>query len=221
MLINILYKLFTFKSFLVVVVPTLVVIIIRLLLIKYGFDISDLVNNFYTCSVSLLLLNLIRFIIRGVMENFTMPIYLLYDNPNSNSLGEGSTSSNAPSGSNQNPDQNSNQNQNPNQNQNQNSNQNVGQPIYYGNGFSFDGQVYTINDPTNVRNRGFLDPITMRPFNMSYQPYATNLSNAMAHAVQNNNPTQGMDPSIYGYNATRFYSEFMRYTYPNRDPNQY
>ena len=70
-------------------------------------------------------------------------------------------------------------------------------------------------------NRGFLDPITMRPFNMSYQPYATNLSNAMGHAVQGGNPTRGMDSSIYGHNATRFYSEFMQYTYPNRDSNQY
>jgi len=46
---------------------------------------------------------------------------------------------------------------------------------------------------------------------MSYQPYATNLSNAMAHAVQNGNATQGINPSIYGYNTTRFYSEFMGY----------
>ena len=30
-----------------------------------------------------------------------------------------------------------------------------------------------------------------------------------------------MDPTIYGNNATRFYEEFMRYTYPNRDPNSY
>ena len=56
---------------------------------------------------------------------------------------------------------------------------------------------------------------------MSYQPYARNLSNAMAHAVQDGNLTQGIEPSIYGHNATRFYSEFMAYTYPNRDRNQY
>jgi len=202
---NIFCKIFTFKGFLTVVVPTLVVIIIRLFLIKYGFDLSDFINNFYTCSITLLLLNLIRFIVRTIMENFTMPVYLLYDNPNT--LGEGSVNSNTQGESNSNP--------------NSNPTQNVGQPVYYGNGFSFDGREYTINDPTNVRNRGFLDPITMRPFNMSYQPYATNLANAMAHAVQNNNPTQAMYPSIYGYNAVRFYSEFMKYTYPDRDPNQY
>jgi hypothetical protein len=218
---NIFYKVFTFKGFLIVVVPTLVVIIIRLFLIKYGFDISDFINNFYTCSISLFLLNLIRFFVRAMMEKFTMPIYLLCDNPNS--LGEGSANSSSLGGNNLNPNPNANPNPNPNPNLNANANppQNVGQPIYYGNGFSFDGRVYTINDPTNVRNRGFLDPITTRPFNMSYQPYATNLANAMAHAVQNNNPTQGMDPSIYGYNTARFYSEFMGYTYPNRDPNQY
>jgi hypothetical protein len=196
-------------GFLIVVIPTLVVIIIRLFLIRYGFDISDFINNFYICSISLFLLNLIRFIVRAMVEKFTIPIYLLYDNPNS--LGEGSANSN-PSGGN---------NPNSNSNPSQNVGQPVGQPVYYGNGFSFDGRVYTINDPTNVMNRGFLDPITTRPFNMSYQPYARNLANAMAHAVQNNNPTQGMDASLYGYNAARFYSEFMGYTYPNRDPNQY
>jgi hypothetical protein len=205
MMMNVFHKFFTLRGFLVVLVPTLVVIIIRLLLIKYGFDISDFINNFYICSISLFLLNLIRFIVRAMVEKFTIPIYLLYDNYNP--LGEGSA--------------NPNPNPNPNPNANPNPPQNVGQAIFYGNGFSFDGRVYTINDPTNVMNRGFLDPITMRPFNMSYQPYATNLSNAMAHAVQNGNPTKGIDPSIYGYNATRFYSEFMRYTYPNRDPNQY
>ena len=208
---NVLYKIFTLRGFLVIVIPTLVVITIKLFLIKYGFDISDFINNFYTCSIFLFLLNVIRFVVRIIMENFTIPIFSFCDNANAV---EGS-SANISGGSNPNPTQ------NPNQNPNQNPPQNVGQPIYYGNGFSFDGRVYTINDPTNVTNRGFLDPITMRPFNMSYQPYARNLSNAMAHAVQNNNPTQAMDPSIYGNNATRFYGEFMRYTYPNRDPNSY
>lgn len=192
---NVLYKIFTLRGFLVIVIPTLVVITIKLFLIKYGFDISDFINNFYTCSIFLFLLNVIRFVVRIIMENFTIPIFSFCDNANAV---EGS-SANISGGSNPNPTQ------NPNQNPNQNPPQNVGQPIYYGNGFSFDGRVYTINDPTNVTNRGFLDPITMRPFNMSYQPYARNLSNAMAHAVQNNNPTQAMDPSIYGNNATRFY----------------
>lgn len=210
-MMNVLYKIFTLRGFLVIVIPTLVVITIKLFLIKYGFDISDFINNFYTCSIFLFLLNVIRFVVRIIMENFTIPIFSFCDNANAV---EGS-SANISGGSNPNPTQ------NPNQNPNQNPPQNVGQPIYYGNGFSFDGRVYTINDPTNVTNRGFLDPITMRPFNMSYQPYARNLSNAMAHAVQNNNPTQAMDPSIYGNNATRFYGEFMRYTYPNRDPNSY
>jgi hypothetical protein len=195
---NIIKRIFTIRGFLIIVAPALVVIIIKLLLIKYGFDISDFINNFYICSMSLLLLNLIRFIVRDIVEKFTIPTYLFFDNPNSNP----------------------NPNIDPNAGSNANPPQNVG-AIYYGNGFSYDGRVYTINDPTNVMNRGFLDPITMRPFNMSYQPYATNLSNAMAHAVQGGNPTMGMDSSIYGHNATRFYSEFMQYTYPNRDRNQY
>src|SRR5271167_242048 len=140
------------------------------------------------------------------MENFTLPTYLFYNNSNPNPLG-GRNSGNDNSSS--------------NPNSNSGISENVNQPIYYGNGFSYDGRVYTINDPTNVMNRGFLDPITMRPFNMSYQPYATNLSNAMAHAVKDGNPTMTMDSSIYGHNASRFYSEFMQYTYPNRDRNQY
>lgn len=204
---NVLYKFFTLRGFLVIVIPTLVVIIIKLFLIKYGFDISDFINNFYTCSIFLFLLNIIRFVVRTMMENFTIPIFSLCDNANAVKGSSANLSGES--------------NKNPNSNPNPNPPQNVGQPIFCGNGFSFDGRVYTINDPTNVINRGFLDPITMRPFNMSYQPYARNLSNAMAHAVQNNNPTQAMDPAIYGNNATRFYGEFMRYTYPNRDPNSY
>ena len=214
---NVLYKFFTLRGFLVIVIPTLVVLIIKLFLIKYGFDISDFINNFYTCSIFLFLLNLIRFVVRTMMENFTLPIFSFCGNANTV---QGS-SANLSGGSNPNPNTNPNTNPNPNPNQNPNPPQNVGQPIYDGNGFSFDGRVYTINDPTNVTNRGFLDTITMRPFNMSYLSYVRNLSNAMAHAVQNNNPTQAMDPSIYGNNATRFYGEFMRYTYPNRDPNSY
>ena len=202
-MMNILHRLFTFRAFLLIGVPTLVVIVIRLLLIKCGFDISDFVSNFYTCSITLFLLNLIRFVVRTIMEKYTMSIYLNFDNPNPLEGG------------------NINPNPNPPQNVGQpNPPQNVGQPIFYGNGFSFDGRIYTIDDPTNVRNRGFLDPITMRPFN-SYQPYATNLSNAMAHAVQGAQPTQGMNPSVYDHNAIIFYEEYMRYTYPNRHPSQY
>jgi len=140
------------------------------------------------------------------MENFTLPTYLFYNNSNPNPLG-GRNSGNDNSSS--------------NPNSNSGISENVNQPIYYGNGFSFDGRVYTINDPSNVKNRGFLDPITMKPFNMSYQPYAKNLSNAMEHVVQGHNPTQWMDTSIYGHNAARFYLEFMRYTYTNREPYQY
>src|ERR1700723_3699685 len=151
MIMNILYKFFTFRAFLIVAVPTLVVILLRLFLIKCGFDISDFVNNFYTCSIFLFLLNLIRFIVRDILEKFSLPTYLFYDNPNS--LGEGSSNSN--------PDSNTNQDSNPNSDANVNPNlsQNVDQPVFYGNGFSYDGRVYTINDPTNVMNRGFLDPI--------------------------------------------------------------
>ena len=105
------------------------------------------------------------------MEKFTIPIYLFYYNSNYNSLGESSANANA------------------NANPNPNPPQNVNQPIYYGNGFYFNGRVYTIDDPTNVINKGYLDPNTMRPFNMSSQPYAINLVNAMAHNVQNINPT--------------------------------
>src|SRR5271167_1088834 len=211
------YKVFTFRGFLFIVVPTLVVIILRLLLLKYGFHISDFVNNFYTCSIFLFLLNLIRFIVRITLEKFIVPTYLLYDNPNSNPLGESSANPLGESSANTVGEGDVNSNINPNSNPPQNADQ----PIYYGNGFTFDGRVYTIDDPTNVRNRGFLDPITMRPFNMSYQPYARNLSNAMAHAVQGLNPAMSMNSSIYGHNVDRFFSEFMKYNYPNRESHQY
>jgi hypothetical protein len=128
---NLFYKFFTFfRGFLIVIVPTLVVITIRLLLIKYAFDISDFINNFYTCSISLFLLNLIRFVIRTFMENFTVPIKLFFDNPNS--LWEGSANPNILGGGNPNPNINPNPNANPNPNPNPNSDppQNVGQPIF-------------------------------------------------------------------------------------------
>src|ERR1700738_4050905 len=120
---NIFYKVFTLKGFSIIIVPTLVVIIIRLFLIKYGFDISDFVNNFYTCSISLFLLNLIRFIVRAMMEKFTTPIYLLYDNPNL--PGEASVNPNPLGGNNSNSNSNPNPNPNPNSNSNSNPPQNV------------------------------------------------------------------------------------------------
>src|SRR6202035_1363205 len=81
-MMNVLNKLFTLRGFLVIVITTLVVIIIKLFLIKYGFDISDFINNFYTCYIFLFLLNLIRFVIRIMMENFTTPILTLCNNAN-------------------------------------------------------------------------------------------------------------------------------------------
>src|SRR5271170_1235968 len=98
MMMNVLYKFFTFRGFLVVIVPTLVVITIRLLLIKYAFDISDFINNFYTCSIFLFLLNLIRFVVITMMENFTIPIFSLCDNANA----VGGSSANLSGGSNPN-----------------------------------------------------------------------------------------------------------------------
>ena len=85
---NVLNKLFTLRGFLVIVITTLVVIIIKLFLIKYGFDISDFINNFYTCYIFLFLLNLIRFVIRIMMENFTTPILFLCNNVNAVGGGE-------------------------------------------------------------------------------------------------------------------------------------
>jgi hypothetical protein len=93
------------------------------------------------------------------------------------------------------------------------------QPGVQNNGFTMQNNAYNIHDPTNIGVRGYIDPATGRPYPSS-QPYAGNLSRAMQRDAEiHGNPTVSLNRQAFDQNSRRFYRQFMRHNYPNRDPN--
>jgi hypothetical protein len=80
--------------------------------------------------------------------------------------------------------------------------------------------LFNIFDPLGQGLRGYINPNTGQPYN-TVQPYARNLSQRMLEAsVRHGNSTVGFD-SNFNPNARRFFMEYMRFNYPDRDPNSY
>lgn len=121
---------------------------------------------------------------------------------------------------------NNNPNPNPNQLPGANAPQGLGNNplVITGNGFTNQNGVYIIQDPTLRARQGYLNPMTLAPYhNQSYQPYATNLANAMAHDVQVHNRGSCLQMSRDSFSASehRFFTEFIQSKHPGRNPNQY
>lgn len=75
-----------------------------------------------------------------------------------------------------------------------------------------------IQDPLQQSERGYLNPVTGRPFQSS-QPYARNLARAMQNYADQEGQTTTSFPPILGTNASRFYNEFLAYNHPQRIVN--
>jgi hypothetical protein len=88
-----------------------------------------------------------------------------------------------------------------------------------GPGFSLYEGVWTIQDPTGVGARGYLDPLTGRPYLGSCQPYAKNLSKAMEYVVEGGGLNQKFEP--FNEEAKRFFTEFMKFHHPDRSTAYY
>lgn len=80
--------------------------------------------------------------------------------------------------------------------------------------------VYMIVDPTNVANRGYLNPATGRPYPSS-QPYARHLSNAMEDLWIKERHNQFGNVQKFGEGGWRFYSEYMGFHHPERRENDW
>lgn len=87
--------------------------------------------------------------------------------------------------------------------------------------FTYNGQIYTIYDPTDVTDpngTGYINPLTGRPY-FSCQPFSKNLA-AMQHDLNlTGKSTFSFADHKFGPDPTRFFEDFMRYNYPNRHPN--
>lgn len=93
-------------------------------------------------------------------------------------------------------------------------------------GFVFDAvkNQYIISDPTGVRNRGYLNPVTGQEY-PSYQPYLRNFANALNHSLRDpdypNRRSGQFGTHIFTEQDHLFWKEFMAHEYPNRIPGQY
>ena len=91
-------------------------------------------------------------------------------------------------------------------------------------GVSLEGH-YTINDPSNIGMRGYINPQTGMPYH-SCQPFAKNLSLAMNHEISSlkfkgTSNSCTWNPDKYDANASKFYQEYLQYNYPSRSSNNY
>jgi hypothetical protein len=138
--------------------------------------------------------NLLRLLIKDFLEGYlNQPLKMNIndilnpplDNPSQG--GNPTQAGNQPQGSRQqgnNPPQAGNPSQVGNQPQGSNQQGNNpgpvgGQPqIIQGTGYVLQNGVYVIDDPTNIANRGYIDPQTAQPY-VTSQPYAKNMASAM------------------------------------------
>ena len=82
--------------------------------------------------------------------------------------------------------------------------------------------LYFVSDPNDIAYNGYINPITQRPHTHSFQPFATNLANAMhAHAHQDDRKITSWSGDSFDPVSRRFYLEYMEYHFPNRKINNY
>lgn len=106
--------------------------------------------------------------------------------------------------------------------QESNNNQNMSE-VFHGDGFTYARGYYTISDPTFVRFRGFYDLRARIPREGSFQPYARNLANAMAHAENRAgaSPFLLIDFNSFDTLTGRFIIEYMVHRCPDLRPERY
>ena len=84
------------------------------------------------------------------------------------------------------------------------------------------GNTFIVADPGDIGSQGYINPVTGRPHNHSFQPFARNLRNAMvAHVQSNGQLFSSWDDRDFYPVSNRFYREYMEYNYPRRIRNNY
>lgn len=96
-----------------------------------------------------------------------------------------------------------------------------------GEGFFRTGRIfYRVDDPTSVGSRGYLNHTTDTPFDLSFQPYARNLANALEDFVMQSKQTSyrwtpcTREPSLIisalftQDRNGKFFEQYLKYHYP-------
>jgi hypothetical protein len=187
-------KLFTKKIIILALTTTLTGILLRIIIKLMEIELSDLFYFPFTVICTIFSITYIQLGVKSFVEEVILPQYLFMDNPTGNTGGA--------------------QQENTDNTQENNNN-----TVFQGNGFTCQNGIYDIHDPTNIRDRGYLDP-TRQPFNEGNQPFARNLAAAMTHEYDTNKH-MSLASNIYGPGVERFLREFMAYTYPTRPVNMY
>jgi hypothetical protein len=87
---------------------------------------------------------------------------------------------------------------------------------YIGNGFSVANGIITVHNPSNIRS--FFDLHDQPNNSPSAKEYAANISRALKHHSDfHSMPT--MRPPLFDNPTQEWFNGFVRYNYPNRDPN--
>jgi hypothetical protein len=92
----------------------------------------------------------------------------------------------------------------------------VGNPRTHarGSGFNILSGVYYVYDQSGVGLRGYIQQYTRQPFDVSYQPYASNLANAMEdHATRSESSVTAINRRQYSREDYRFIYQVLRYRF--------
>ena len=82
--------------------------------------------------------------------------------------------------------------------------------------------TFGVGDPTGVASRGYIDPNTGALYAHSLQPFGRNFANALdAHTVENNPIVRSWVGFDFDHTSSRFFTQYMEYPFPNRNPSQY